>query len=455
MSYTDLTFWLSLAGIVAGVALLPVPARRAWLILASLWFYAAPEAMRLVWLAGVCAITLAAAGPSRAIPGLTRKMAGIAVLALGLVWARFFELLGLPDPKAPPGLSFIVFTAIAVIVERGNGVGQGTGSWRWSEIVLHLMWFPKLLAGPIERAGTLIPQFSGIALRPGLARLGLAYLVTGLVKKVVIADTLASIVSAGFAHPSLATPVDLVLAVYAFAFQIYCDFSGYSDIAIGLSAFAGLRLSRNFDRPYLSVTVTEFWSRRWHITLGTWFRDFVYIPLGGNRRGWPRQVMNLMVVFVLSGLWHAGLGYGVSWGFLLWGTMNGLFVAIETRLPVPAHSVARILRGIVTFHLVLLTWVFFRADSVETAMTLLRRVLQSLGDLPALLVAYPYTADHRLCAALIGTLFLAEAFAGRSGVAARLAGLPLPLRWTGLYAAIALLLLAGRWQGEEFIYAGF
>lgn len=449
MSYTALSFWLFLVAVLAGVALLPVAARRMWLILASLWVYALPDAMRLVWLAGVCGITLVASAPARAGAAPVWRGLGIGALVLILVWARFAELAGLADPGAPPGLSFIVFTAIAAIVERGQG------AWRARDVVLHLLWFPKLLAGPIERAGTLIPQFGGVALRPGLAALGVAYVVTGLVKKVVIADRLAPIVEAGFAQPALATPVDLLLGVYAFAFQIYCDFSGYSDIAVGLSALVGLRLSRNFDRPYLSATVSAFWSRRWHITLGTWFRDFIFIPLGGSRAGRARQVLNLMVVFLLSGLWHAGLGYGVGWGFVVWGALNGLFVVAETFLPTPSRAVPKLLRGVVTFHLVLLTWVFFRADSLGAAVTVLRRLGQSFATLPALVAAYPYGPDHLLGAALVGALFLAEAAAGRRGVAERLVDLPLPLRWAGLYAGFGLLLLAGRWQGTGFIYAGF
>ena len=451
MSYTDLTFWLFLAVVLAGITVLPVRARRWWLVLVSLWFFAAPDATRLLWLGGVYVVTLAAAAPGRDVAAPWRAGMGVAALVGVLVWARFFELVGLPDPKAPPGLSFVVFTAIAMIVDRARR--QATGGW--PDALLHLVWFPKLLAGPIERAGTLIPQFRDIAFKPSLATLGLAYLVTGLVKKVVIADSLAPIVAAGFAQPAFAAPVDLLLATYAFAFQIYCDFSGYSDIAIALSAFVGMRLSRNFDRPYLAPTVTEFWARRWHITLGTWFRDYVFIPLGGSRKGRVRQILNLMIVFLLSGLWHAGLGYGVGWGFVLWGALNGLFVVVETLVPAPERLFPRILRGIVTFHLILLAWVFFRADSVEAGVTLLRRIGQSLRDLPTLIMSHPYTSDHLFCAAMVCLLLLGEAAAGPRGMADRFAGWRLPARWAGLYAAAALLLLAGRWQGEEFIYAGF
>lgn len=451
MSYTDLTFWLFLCSVLAGAAILPVAWRPPFLLLASLWFYAAPDPMRLVWLAGVCAMALFAASPANDDIAKARRWSGVATLVLLLVWARFFELAGLPDPQAPPGLSFIVFTAIALIVDQAERPFPA----RWPDSILHLVWFPKLLAGPIERTGDFIPQFPKVSVRPGLASLGVAFLVTGLVKKLVIADNLAPIVDAGFGQPALAAPVDLILAIYAFPFQIYCDFSGYSDIAIGLSALVGLRLSRNFDRPFLAVTVTEFWSRRWHITLGTWFRDFVFVPLGGSRRGRARRLLNLMIVFLLSGLWHAGLGFGVGWGFIIWGAMNGAFVVVETFAPVPVRIVPRILRGFVTFHLILMSWVFFRSENVAATMTLLGRLGENLADLPGLLLSYPYTWDDLFCASLVGLLFTAEAVTGKTGIAERLAAAPLPFRWAGLYAGIGLLLVAGRWQETEFIYAGF
>lgn len=445
MSYADLTFWLFLGLVLLVVALLPPKARPLWLILASLWFYAAPEPQRLLWLGGVVAVSLAAL----AHPAFRKPT--IAALVALLVWAKFPDALGLPDPHPPPGLSFYSFTAIALIAEslrRPEG-------WSIPAAILHLVWFPKLLAGPIERPQALIPQFPGLSFRPGLATLGFAFLLSGLVKKLVIADSLAPMVDTTFAIPAHAAPVDLLLAAYFFAFQLYCDFSGYADIAIGLSALVGLRLSRNFDRPYLAPTVTEFWSARWHITLGQWFRDYVYIPLGGSRNGRARQVLNLMAVFLLSGLWHAGLGYGVGWGFVVWGLLNGAMVAGESFLSTPSRPLSKALRTVLTFHLILLTWIFFRAATVTDALTFLRRLVESLTELPALIAAYPFTTDHKLGLALIALLILTEIATGPRPLAERLAAAALPLRWTGFYAALALLLLMGRWQDTGFIYAGF
>lgn len=445
MSYADLSFWLFLGLVLLGVMVLP-KARVLWLILASLWFYAAPDPARLIWLGGVTAATLAALHLSPAV-----RKAVIAGLVGLLVWAKFPDALGLPDPRAPPGLSFYSFTAIALLADSL----RRPQIWTIPEVTLHLVWFPKLLAGPIERGPALIPQLPALSVRPGLATLGFAFLLSGLVKKLVIADALAPVVDTTFAIPAHAAPVDLLLACYFFAIQIYCDFSGYADIAIGLSALVGLRLSRNFDRPYLAPTVTDFWSSRWHITLGQWFRDHVYIPLGGSRKGRARQVLNLMAVFLLSGLWHAGLGYGFGWGFVIWGLLNGALVVGESVLPAAQRPVSRTVRTLLTFHLILLTWVFFRAATVADALTILRRLGVSLAELPSLIAAYPFTTDHKLGLALIAALMLSEIVTGPRPLAERLAAAALPLRWTGFYAALALLLLMGRWQDTGFIYAGF
>ena len=451
MAYTSLGFWLFLAAVLIGVALAPARHRVWWLILASLWFYAGADPMRLLWLGTVMAIALAALAAKNSAAARPVAAGGIVGLILLLLWAKFPDAFGLPDPDAPPGLSFFVFTAIALVVESAR---QGVG-WRLRDGVLHLAWFPKLIAGPIERPQTLIPQFPAIGIRPKLAGLGIALLISGLVKKLVVADNLAPVVDAAYAMPDFATPMDLLTATYFFAFQIYCDFSGYADIALGLSALVGLQLSRNFAHPYLSPTASTFWSSRWHITLGHWFRDYVYIPLGGSRQGKSRQAVNLMIVFLLSGLWHAGLGYGVGWGFVIWGGLNGAFVIVELWVPSPRSAAARIFRTVVTFHLILLTWVFFRAATPIDAITILRRIAAGAGDIFHIVSSYPFSADQRLGAALIGALGLVEIVSAPKTMAERIVDAAIPLRWAGLYAGMIALLVMGRWQDTGFIYAGF
>lgn len=456
MSYASPAFWLLLAATLALTALAPLRARAPVLLAASLLFYAAPDPWRLAWLLGVAAI----AGAGLAL--IARSGAGAARLRLGwgfalglaalLAAAKFGEGLWPGLPAAPPGYSFYSFTAMALLIDAGRGTGPLPGPVR---LLLHLAWFPKLLAGPIERARHLVPQFDAPRLRPGLAAAGFTLILSGLVKKLVIADNLAPVVDAAYAIPAYAAPLDLLIASYFFAFQIYCDFSGYSDLALGLSALVGLRLSENFRRPYLSASVTEFWSARWHITLGHWFRDYVYVPLGGSRRGRVRMLANLMAVFALSGLWHAGLGYGVGWGFLAWGLLNGLYVVGERLLPRWGAGPWRLAGILVTFHLVLVSWVFFRAATLAEALLILRRVAAGLPEMPGLVPRYPFRPEQGWGAAMILALVAVEIAARGRRWPAILAALPLPLRWGAWYAAMGALLLFGRWQGAGFIYAGF
>lgn len=440
MSVSDLRFWLLLGTGFAGFALLPQRFRVPWLLLVSLCFLGLERPSDLIWSAAVAAVAMGA--PRLQVPrGLT-----IACLVGLLVVGRYGDIVGLHDVAGPAGLSFLVFTAIALVVD---GERRGVPAE-----LLHLVWYPKMLAGPIERAGALVPQFATMAPHPLLAREGVFFLLSGLVKKLVVADALSPVVALAYQSPAHVAPFDLLVATYLFPVQLYADFSGYSDIAVGLSALFGLRLVQNFDRPFLAVTVSEFWSARWHISLGHWFRDYVYVPLGGSRRGQVRRLANLMLVFLLSGLWHAGLGLGVGWGFLVWGAANGLIVMAETLLPTPKARISRILRGLLTFHLLLVTWVFFRAASVEDACAVLYRAPQGL----AVFGQNPSGVIDRIA---IGTVGLAAGFValdclrGQVRIAERIAQAPWPFRWATLLWGEVLLLTLGHWQGAGFIYAGF
>ena len=216
----------------------------------------------------------------------------------------------------PVGYSFYAFSAASYLIDIY--ARRLSGSHHPGHVALYVAYFPKIFAGPIERATAFLPQVVGRPARRSrsCAVLGLQLIGWGLFKKVVIADNLAPLVDRNFGIVAFASPIELLVSVYFFAFQIYCDFSGYTDIAIGVSLLFGLQLMENFRRPYLSRSTAEFWGERWHISLGRWFRDYLYIPLGGSRAGPLRRYLNIMVVFVVSGLWHAGLGYGVGWTFL-------------------------------------------------------------------------------------------------------------------------------------------
>jgi D-alanyl-lipoteichoic acid acyltransferase DltB (MBOAT superfamily) len=246
-----------------------------------------------------------------------------------------------------------------------------------------------------------------------------------------------------------------VIATYFFAFQLYCDFSGYSDMAIGTARVLGIELMENFRRPYLSGSVAEFWSRRWHLSLASWFRDYVYIPLGGSRTSRARHALNLMVVFVLSGAWH-----GANWTFLVWGGLNGLYVAASTvirreRAGVARGVAMRMLRAIVTFHAVLLTWVFFRAASLSDAATIFERSARAVSQLPRLLWVRLHDSAILLAIAIIAVLVIVELADEAKPVWDRLRERPIALRWAVYYAILAALLVLGTWNLRQFVYMQF
>ncbi len=378
--------------------------------------------------------------------------------------------LGLSLPRlsvtAPAGYSFYAFSAVGFLVDSyARRIQQQCGL---GQTALYLAWFPKILAGPVERATNFLPQLlAGLMSTPERLVLGCQLIGWGLIKKVVVADNLAPLVDRTFGIAAFASPMDLLLAVYFFSFQIYCDFSGYSDIAIGVSMLFGLQLMENFRRPYLAQRTAEFWGERWHISLGRWFRNYLYIPLGGSRCGVLRQYLNLMLVFIASGLWHAGLGYGVGWTFLVWGALNGayqwaglatdpLWRMVADRFPkLSRSSTLRVLRILLTFHLIAISWVFFRAKSIDSAWLILKKISLNLTEIPALLSRFPFTTDHCIAFALITVLIAVEIVDERKSIFQRLAQAPVVLRWALCYLAIFGLLTLGRWQTHEFIYMQF
>ncbi len=285
----------------------------------------------------------------------------------------------------PVGLSFHTFQAMSYTIEvyRGNQKAER----HFGIYALYVMFYPQLVAGPIERPQNVLYQFHRqFSYDFENVKAGLMQMAFGLFKKVVIADRLALLVSHAYDNPAGHNGLTLLAATFFFTFQIYCDFSGYSDIAIGAARVMGFSLMENFRTPYLAQSVSEFW-RRWHISLSTWFRDYLYIPLGGSRRGEVRQYVNLVTVFLASGLWH-----GANWTYVIWGGLNGLYqigaVLRDKALarfgvaPAPpgraaqrpTSSLRAVGNALITFVLIMLTWVFFRARSVGDAFLILRRI---------------------------------------------------------------------------------
>jgi D-alanyl-lipoteichoic acid acyltransferase DltB (MBOAT superfamily) len=487
MLFTSLEFFAFLPLTLLVFWVLPVRFRWVWLLLASYLFYGLWHPANLIYLGAVTALVWACGhamtGEGR---GRTAWLTAGLVLVLGSLLAlKFYDfaageierllsgIAGLPaialpriGTTAPVGYSFYAFSAASYLVDaylRRLSDEAGVG-----HVALYLAFFPKILAGPIERATAFLPQaWNGLRAEPDRVVLALQLIGWGLFKKVVIADNLAPLVDRNFAIAAFAAPMELLMSVYFFAFQIYCDFSGYTDIAIGISLLFGFNLLDNFRRPYLSLTTAEFWGQRWHISLAQWFRDYLYIPLGGSCVGAVRRYANVMIVFLVSGLWHAGLGYGVSWGFLLWGALNGLYqwVGLATRgfwqrvsraMPRLGKSTPiHVLRVLLTFHLIAVAWVFFRAKTVGDALLILQKLGAHLSELPKLIPYYPFTIEHVLGFGLIGLLLLVEVADERHPVAKRLAAAPIWLRWSIYYLVIFALLILGRWQAKEFIYMQF
>lgn len=293
----------------------------------------------------------------------------------------------------PVGISFYTFQALSYVVDVYKDKTQPEAHFGY--YALFISYFPQLVAGPIERFDRLMPQLKNE--RSFTAEnfyIGFRYILTGYIKKVVLADFLAITVNKIFNNLGQYDGGAIAFAAILFAFQIYGDFSGYSDIAKGSSKIMGIDLMENFDAPYLATSPRDFW-RRWHISLSRWFGDYVYIPLGGNRKGKARQCLNLFLVFLLSGLWH-----GANLKFVVWGAIHGLFLIVETLLPKhqsPQNFFAKWSLRLLTFLLVDFAWIFFRANSLPDAGYAITKIFASWNGLSGLGALISPALALRLC----------------------------------------------------------
>jgi len=349
----------------------------------------------------------------------------------------------------PVGISFFTFMAISYVVDAYRGDFQPT---TLEKFAVYLSFFPHLVAGPIVRPGELIPQLETPRDPRRVDTSRAFYLIaTGLFKKVVIANYLASsIVDQVFAAPGQHSSLEILIAVYAYAVQIYADFSGYTDIAIGIALLLGFSFPQNFDSPYAAVSVQDFW-RRWHMTLSRWLRDYVYIPLGGNRRGSVATYRNLMLTMLIGGLWH-----GAAWTFVVWGGLHGAALAGERwwrerrGAPAPRATGWPLWRArILTFHFVCLAWIFFRSDSFASAWDMIEGLFTQWGR-PSPLV----TSGVLLALAVgIGSQYL-PARVPRI-LMARFSRLPVLAQATVLALALMLTSVLGPEGVAPFIYFQF
>jgi len=354
------------------------------------------------------------------------------------------------DIFLPVGISFFTFQTWSYTLDIYYRKLEPIHSFK--DFAFFVSFFPQLVAGPIVRASYFIPQINiKLSLDQDTIAKALVLIFAGLLKKGVIADYLSiNFVDRVFESPALFSGVENLLGVYAYALQIYCDFSGYSDIAIGVAALLGFNLPINFNSPYKAYSITDFW-RRWHISLSTWLRDYLYIPLGGNRKGAFRQHLNLLVTMLLGGLWH-----GASWNFVFWGGLHGLALVFDKfwlRLKLAESRLMRWIGVLVTFHFVCFTWIFFRARTFETAWLIIARIFNAFHG--ALFSSW--IVEYRVPAILLVLGYLAhwqpdswERFFGKT-----LAKLPIVIQALALSIVIWILFQARSADIQPFIYFQF
>jgi len=358
----------------------------------------------------------------------------------------------------PVGISFYTFQALSYTIDVYKGSIQP--EYHFGKFALFKSFFPQLVAGPIERASNMLPQFSQKhKFEYENLRDGVAQMLWGFFKKVVIADRLAKYVNLVYNNPTDYHGAHYIIATLFFTFQIYCDFSGYSDIALGTAKVMGYKLMTNFRRPYMSVNIREFW-QRWHISLSTWFRDYLYISMGGNRVVKWRRYFNLFITFVVSGLWH-----GANWTFIVWGALHGFYMVFAMWISgirerfnnfvglARAPGLHKVLQQLTTFVLAYFAWIFFRANSLSNATYIIRGMLHP--DFSMKLNLYEFRIDFFLSFFLILILMAVEFFEERYTLYTRIRLMPKFYKWSLAGAIGIALLILGVWESSDFIYFQF
>lgn len=470
MSLTSLQYVALIAVVCAAVWLLRRPGhQKIALVAASMFFYWTRDPRATVVLLGLAATAYVLGVAIERVPGAPLRrglLVGGVTLALGVLGAfKYFDFFigsiraeSVRSTDSTPvlalfvvaGVSFIVFQTISYLVDVYRGDERARHP---ADILLLVSFFPHLIAGPLLRSRDFLAQFdSRIEIRAVMVERGLVRYIVGVVEKVLIADRLGMFVDTVYASPGAWSSLTVWLAALAYALQILFDFVGYSNMAIGSAACLGVTLPENFRRPYFAVSITDFW-RRWHITLSHWLRDYLYIPLGGNRRGPVRQGVNLVAVMTLGGLWH-----GAGWPFVLWGLAHGLGLVVHKGYSsllgdriADARRESRSYRLVswaLTFLFVTLTWVLFRAESLQGALGIYSAMfgLASAGPVMAWVPTSLVTI-----ASLIAAYQLLRV-RGFDPLELRLVSLPGSLL---LGFTIGALLLLAPAQPTPFVYAGF
>lgn len=494
MLFNSVSFAIFFPIVVIAYFLIPQKYRWIFLLGASYWFY---MSWRLEYILLIIASTLidyfAGIQMGKTYDKNRRKKYLILSLItnLGLLFAfKYFNFFNdsirtvfntfsityfIPESRLllPVGISFYTFQTLSYTIDVYKGKKEPER--HLGIFALYVSFFPQLVAGPIERSTRLLPQFfEKQSVNYERITDGLKLMLWGYFKKLVIADRVAVIVNQVYNNPNSYEGMPFIIATVLFAFQIYCDFSGYSDIAIGSAQVLGFRLMDNFNRPYYSKSIGEFW-KRWHISLSTWFKDYVYIPLGGNRVPKWRQYINLFVTFLVSGLWH-----GANWTFVFWGGLNGFYVTMEN-LTEPlkrrfekafhVHKYRKLynaFRLIITFLLTCFAWIFFRANSMGDAFYILSHMFTGTGlffkslftlNFPALLGTFDFTnlPNDEILLSFISIIFMeiVHMMQRHGSIRHMLRDKPIYLRWGLTYVLILYILIFGVFYGTGFIYFQF
>lgn len=484
MLFNSVSFLLFFPLVVLVYFAIPDKAKNCWLLIASYYFYMSWQPVyALLILFSTASTYICAVWIDQAKTQKQRKLFLAVNIVVNLAILFYFKYFNffitslttlLPGFELAPnanllavvGISFYTFQSLGYSIDVYRGTIPREKNFL--TYALFVSFFPQLVAGPIERSANLLPQFK-TPNRFEYTRVsnGLKLMAWGFLKKLVIADGAAQIINAVYNEPTSYTGIQLVVATILFAFQIYGDFSGYSDIAIGAAQVLGFQLMRNFNHPYFAKSVPEFW-RRWHISLSSWFMDYVYIPLGGSRKGPWRTYFNLMVTFLVSGLWH-----GAAWTFVVWGGLNGFYNVISRATKNLRQKTAAFLGvqnsflragvGIVfTFLLINFSWIFFRANSLSDALYVIQNLTSDFSCWfdpnyinQALTKIGFYTGNGYAIIGCIVFVLGMELWEGNGDLITKISSCHWALRWIFYYTIILLIIFFGWFGKSQFIYFQF
>lgn len=477
MTLTGLSFYIFLPICIAVYFIIPAKVRYVWLLLCSYYFYCSLNGAFVSLLIFSTIVTWFCGG---AIAKFDNIKVRRILLAAGVIfnvlmlciykYENFFLELSGSDLRLnlilPAGISFYTFQSLTYIFDIYNGdLEPEENIFRYA---LFVSFFPLILSGPIERAKHLIPQLDcSHNFDPVRAKNGLQLMLFGYFCKIVIVSRMTILTDYVFTDYLNKSGVALLIAILAYTIQIYCDFAGYSLIAIGMCQIMGIEIISNFRQPYFAVSVSDFW-RRWHISLSTWFRDYIYIPLGGNRKGQLRKYINIMIVFIVSGLWH-----GANITFVVWGFLNGIYQVIGDILKPVKEKITsatglinrpkalRCIQTVITFILISFTWVYFRAASVYEANAILSKVFStfSITNLFDGTIWRVGLGVNNMLFAVVSVIILIIADLicenKRCDVSGIMTDVKAPVRWIIYYVMIVMILLSMNLNMTEFIYSGF